>query len=103
MSLHRIYDLNGFAMMSIEREISKKIDFTEIFDQFAVCKAGKQQFIAKASHHSLKLITLTVCSMDCSQFVITIFFFLDNAYDFAPTSHFARSITACNKHRTNSL
>ena len=37
--------LNGLAMMSIEREISKQIDFTEIIDQFAVRKARRLQFV----------------------------------------------------------
>ena len=41
MSQHR---LNGLAMMSNEREISKQIDFTEIIDQFSVRKAKRQQF-----------------------------------------------------------
>ena len=40
------YRLNGLAMMSIEREISKQIDFIEIIDQFAVRKARRQQFVA---------------------------------------------------------
>ena len=43
MSQHH---LNSFTMMSFEREISKKINFTKIIDQFAVCKARRQQFIA---------------------------------------------------------
>ena len=58
MSQHRLI---GFAMTPIEREISKKINFTEIIDRFAVCKARRQQFIAEACHHSLKLMTLTGC------------------------------------------
>ena len=40
MGQHR---LNGFAMMTIKREISKKIDFTEVIDQCAVCRAKRQQ------------------------------------------------------------
>ena len=32
-------------MMSVERAISKRIDFTEIIDQFALRKARKQNFI----------------------------------------------------------
>ena len=40
------YRLNGLAMMSIERKISKQIGFTEIIDQFAPCKARRQQFVA---------------------------------------------------------
>ena len=32
-------------MMSVERAISKGIDLTEIFDQFALRKARKQSFI----------------------------------------------------------
>ena len=38
--------INDFAMMSIEKEIYKKIDFAKIIDQFAVRKARKQQLIA---------------------------------------------------------
>ena len=41
-SQHR---LNGLAMMSIEKEISKQINFTELIDQFAVRKARRQQFV----------------------------------------------------------
>ena len=37
--------LNGLAMMSVERAISKGIDFAEIIDQFASRKAGVQNFI----------------------------------------------------------
>ena len=32
-------------MMSVERAISKGIDFTEIIDQFALRKARRQNFI----------------------------------------------------------
>ena len=39
------YRLNGLAMMSVERAISKSIDFTEIIDHFALRKARKQNFI----------------------------------------------------------
>ena len=45
---HRLcltYRLNGLAMMSVERVISKGIDFTEIIDQFALRKARRQNFI----------------------------------------------------------
>ena len=38
--------LNGFAMILLEREISKKIDFTEIIDQLAVRTARRQQLTA---------------------------------------------------------
>ena len=37
--------LNGLAMMSVERAISKGIDFAEIIDQFASRKARVQNFI----------------------------------------------------------
>ena len=32
-------------MMSVERATSKGVDFTEIIDQFALRKAGRQNFI----------------------------------------------------------
>ena len=39
------YRLNGLAMMSVKRAISKGIDSTEIINQFALRKARKQNFI----------------------------------------------------------
>ena len=75
-------------MLSIEREMSKKMDFPEIIDQFAFRKARRQQFIAKASHHNVKLSTLTLCDWYSLFYGLFTVCFLDNANNFAPTHPF---------------
>ena len=42
----RLRKSQHLAIMLIEREISKKLDFSKIIDQFFVCKARRQHAIA---------------------------------------------------------